>query len=176
MTKYFDNLCKAMTWLGEQPNTMFIGQAVGEPGTAMFTTLKDVPMSKRIEMPVAENMQMGIATGMSLTGCVPICIYPRINFLLCAIDQLVNHLDKLPLYSDYKPKVIIRTAIACDKPLDPGVQHLGNYFPAIREMLSTVSTVCLEDPQGGGILRAYQEAYLRIGPTLIIEDLSLYGG
>ena len=47
-----------------------------------------------IELPVAEEMQMGMSFGMSLDGTIPISIYPRWNFLLCAINQLVNHLDK----------------------------------------------------------------------------------
>ena len=36
--KYFDELKRSMEWLAQQPNTIFIGQAVGCPGTAMFAT------------------------------------------------------------------------------------------------------------------------------------------
>src|SRR5712691_6702526 len=77
---YFDEIKRAMDWLGKQPRTIFLGQAVGYPGTAMFNTLKDVNPEKRWELPVAEEFQMGLATGMALQGFVPISVFPRWNF------------------------------------------------------------------------------------------------
>ena len=46
MGKYFDELARAMEYLGEQPDTMFLGQAVEYSGTAMSNTLKNVDRSK----------------------------------------------------------------------------------------------------------------------------------
>ena len=97
MGQYFDELKRAMEYLGEQPDTVFIGQAVAYKGTAMTNTLKDVDRDRLIEMPVDEEMQMGIATGIAVGGSVPVSIYPRWNFLLCAVNQLVNHLVDLRL-------------------------------------------------------------------------------
>ena len=42
MKKYFDELTSAMNWLAEKDNSIFIGQAVECPGTAMFNSLKGV--------------------------------------------------------------------------------------------------------------------------------------
>ena len=101
---------------------MFLGQGVGNPGTAMSDLLKGVPLDKRIEMPVAEEMQVGMCIGMSLNGFIPVCIIPRWNFALRAADQIINHLDRLPLYSDgaYRPKVIIRVATPSSSRLTRG--------------------------------------------------------
>lgn len=171
---YFDTCCRAMAWLAQQPDSIFVGQAIRYPGTAMFNTLRDVPMEQRIEFPVAENCQLGACTGLALSGFLPICIFPRINFLLEATSQLVQHLDKLVLYSDggYNPRVIIRTAIATDKPLNPGEQHLGDYTDAFRYMLSTVHVEVLEDVDD--IMPAYEAAVERKGSSLIIEHLGAY--
>ena len=46
--RYFDELKRSMNWLGEQDDTLFVGQAVAVPGTAMFNTLKDVPDPQKI--------------------------------------------------------------------------------------------------------------------------------
>src|SRR5712691_1403346 len=140
MSDYFNALCDIMKMLGEHPKTIFIGQTVRYPGTAMFSTLTDVPNEKRIELPVFEDTQMGMAIGLSLRGLLPVCVFPRWNFLLIAANQLVLHLDKLPIYSrgGYRPKVIIRTAVATEHPLDPGPQHLGDFSEAVRMMLATV--------------------------------------
>jgi pyruvate/2-oxoglutarate/acetoin dehydrogenase E1 component len=98
--KYFDELKRAMEWLGAKQDTFFLGQAVKAEGTAMYNTLKDIDPDKRLELPVAESMQLGMTTGLALNGFIPVSIYPRWNFLLCAISDIVNHLDKYSLISD----------------------------------------------------------------------------
>ncbi|MCS7008832.1 MAG: hypothetical protein NZL93_02710, partial [Chthoniobacterales bacterium] len=111
--RYFDELKRSMEWLAQDPRVLFIGQAVEVPGTAMSNTVKDIPTIRRIELPVAEEMQMGMTIGLALQGFVPVSIYPRWNFLLLAVNQLINHLDKISIMSNggYRPKAIIRTGI-----------------------------------------------------------------
>ena len=164
-----DQLTEAITWLGQQPDTLFLGQGVGCPGTRLSASFEGVPAEKKLEMPVAEALQLGISIGLSLEGFVPVSVFPRLNFLLCAMDMLVLHLDKLPVYSAYRPKVIIRTAVGNKAPLDAGPQHTGDYFEALLMMLDTVSprrTGCFgsEDP-----LKVYQDAWARSGSTLVVE-------
>lgn len=170
---YFGELCKAMSLLAEQSNSIFIGQAIKYPGTAMYNSLSHLPEEKRLELPVTEDMQMGMATGLSLTGCLPICIYPRINFLLLATTQLVLHLDKLPIYgSGYKPKVVIRTAVATTNPLDPGPQHIGDYCFGLQMMLSNVLVIPLEKTEH--ILPIYQKALETNDSTILVEFMDMY--
>jgi pyruvate/2-oxoglutarate/acetoin dehydrogenase E1 component len=173
MSDYFDNICKAMELLAQDKHTIFMGQAVAYPGTGMFNTLHGVPFKKRLELPVFEDCQLGMAIGMSLSGLIPVCIYPRINFLLLAMNQLVLHLDAIPRYSDYRPHVIIRTAIATDKPLDPGPQHLGDFIEPIEYMLKTVKVATLNYVED--IMPTYKEALADdTASWLIIERSELY--
>lgn len=170
---YFAELCAAMDFVSmASPRSIFIGQAVEYDGTAMRKTLAHLPQDKLLELPVAEDMQMGIAIGMALDGMLPVCIYPRINFLMPAMNQLVLHLDKLPIYSDYKPKVIIRTAIATRDPLDPGPQHLGDFSDALRSILETIEVKRLDCVQD--ILPAYADALINPWSTLLVEKMELY--
>jgi len=165
-----------MTALAEDPRTVFLGQAVEYPGTAMYETLKNVPKDKRHELPVAEEMQMGMSIGLSLMGFVPISIYPRWNFLLLAANQIVNHLDKLPLYSNggYVPKVIIRTAVPSISPLHPQAQHIGDFTEAFRQMCYTVQIVELDARHPEHILGAYTTALDYDGSTIIVERIDDY--
>lgn len=164
-----------MALCAKHPRAVFLGQACRVGGTAMHGTLARVPMEMRVEMPVAENLQLGMATGVALAGGLPVCLFPRVNFLLEAVSQLVSHLDKLPLYSDggYRPRVLIRTAIASPEPLDPGPQHLGDYTAALSMMLTTVKVRVLEDAEA--VLPAYRGALEFEGSTLLVEYLGMYG-
>ncbi len=120
---------------------------------------------------MAEDMQLGMSIGLSLGGKLPICVFPRVNFLLCAMNQLVNHLDKIERYSDgqYKPKVIIRVCVGSEKPLYPGLQHTGDY----PLFLETIPIIRLKDKSQ--IFPAYQRAYESNTSTLLIEYADFYG-
>ena len=175
--KYFDELKRSMDFLAQDPRTVFLGQAVAVAGTAMTNTLTDVPRDRLIELPVAEEMQMGMTTGMALTGLVPVSIFPRWNFVLCAINQLVNHLDKVQVMSNggYKVKVIVRTAIGSQRPLHPQQQHVGDFTEAVRSMCTTIDVIRLEEPYE--IFPAYEKAFLRDDgrSTILVEYGDYYG-
>jgi len=173
VSAYFDALTQAMDLLAEDPRVVFLGQSIVAGGTAMANTFsKKIRPDQIFEMPVAENMQLGMSIGMSLHNFIPVCCFPRINFLLEATSQLVQHLDKLPIYSDWKPKVIIRTAVASPHPLDPGVQHLGDYSDALRHMFSSILVDKLTRSED--IVDKYRNALTRQKSTLIVEYLSKY--
>lgn len=169
--KYFDELKRSMEWLAQDPRTLFIGQAVEVPGTAMSNTVKDIPLEKRLELPVAEELQMGMTVGLALQGRVPVSIYPRWNFLLLAVNQIVNHLDKLSVMSNgaIQAKAILRTGIGSVRPLHPQHQHVGDFTDAFRLMCSTVEVIRLDEPEQ--IFPAYQKALLRDDgrSTLLVE-------
>ena len=171
---YLDHLTTAITSLGERPDSIFFGQAVRFAGTGMTQTFVGVPKEKLVEFPVAEDMQLGVAIGLSLGGALPVCCYPRMNFLLLAVNQLVNHLDKLPIYGNgFKPRVLVRVSVPTPVPLDPGQQHLGDFSAALRAMLRTVKIVELWT--SASIEPAYAEAAEREGSTILVERAELYG-
>jgi pyruvate/2-oxoglutarate/acetoin dehydrogenase E1 component len=172
--KYFDELVRAMTWLGEKSNTIFLGQSVEYSGHAMFNTLKDVSMDKRLECPVAEEMQMGITLGLCLEGFVPVSIYPRFDFLILATNQLINHIDKTYEISGGKlnPNPIIRVSVGSTKPLFPGLQHSQNHTEAFRSMATRLRIITLEEPEQ--VFPAFQEAYEGNRPTLLVEYGDFY--
>lgn len=158
-----------MELLAQDKRTLFLGQAVACPGTAMTNTLKNVAREKLLELPVAEEMQMGMSIGLALQGHVPVSIYPRWNFLLLAVNQIVNHLDKLPQISGYRPKVIIRTGIGSERPLHPQNQHVGDFTEAFRLMCKTIEVIRLDEP--ADIVPAYTKALNRDDgrSTIIVE-------
>jgi pyruvate/2-oxoglutarate/acetoin dehydrogenase E1 component len=173
--KYKDELIRAMTWLGQQSNTFFLGQAVAYKGTAMFDTLLGVPKEKLWEFPVCEDMQLGISIGMSLNNTtVPISLFPRWNFLLLATNQIVNHLDKIPMMVDapYRPKVIIRTSIGSQRPLHPQHQHIGDFTEAFRSMCKTINVIRLDEPEQ--VFDSYVYAYQGTTYSSIIVEWGDY--
>jgi pyruvate/2-oxoglutarate/acetoin dehydrogenase E1 component len=169
--KYFEEIKKAMFLLAEHPKTFFIGQAVEFEGTGLFDSLKHLPANKKIELPVAEYLQCGLANGMAIEGLIPISTFPRWNFLLMGVDQIVNHLDKFNSMSDGKctPRVIIRVAVGSEQPVDPQCQHKGNFSDAFRYM--TKNTEIIELIESEDIVPSYIKALNRTDGknTILVE-------
>tara|TARA_B110000046_G_scaffold181389_1_gene213536 strand:- start:2414 stop:2950 length:537 start_codon:yes stop_codon:yes gene_type:complete len=159
--KYTEEIVKAMSMLADNPKTIFIGQAVEYEGTGLYDSLSHLPKNKRMELPVAEYLQSGLANGMAIEGLIPVSTYPRWNFLLMGTDQIINHLDKFKSMSNGKltPKVIIRVAVGSEQPVDPQCQHKGNFSEAFRNMTTNTEVIELIEPED--ILPAYTKALNR---------------
>ena len=171
MSKYSEELTKAMNYLAQDSRTIFLGQAVAVPGTIMSSTLDGVSMEKKIELPVMEEAQMGISLGLAIGGFIPVSVYPRWNFMLLAFSQLVNHVDKIAEMSSggYQPKLIIRTGIGAKGPLWPGPQHVGDFTDALKLMLTNTEVIRLDQIEQ--IMPSYERALTREDgrSTILVE-------
>tara|TARA_B100000287_G_scaffold269873_1_gene254015 strand:+ start:355 stop:981 length:627 start_codon:yes stop_codon:yes gene_type:complete len=159
--KYKNEIIRSMEWLGEKEDTIFLGQSVKYSGNAMYNTTKTISEDKLVELPVFEDVQMGMSMGMALEGFVPITSYPRFDFLICATNQLVNHLDKINIISEgqFQPRVIIRTSIGSRIPLDAGEQHTQDHTQAFKNLLKRVDVVVLDEWHD--VFPAFEHAYHR---------------
>ena len=175
-SNYKDALIDSMSWLAQQPDTIFIGQTVKFGGSYMGTTFSGVQQNKLVELPVMEESQMGMSLGLALEGFCVVSIYPRFDFLILAMNQLVNHIDKIGWMSDGKmqPRIIIRTSVGSKKPLDAGPQHTQDHTDALNLMLTTVNVVKLTDAEmiEPYYRRAYKDKDQRL--WLFIENGALY--
>lgn len=166
---YKEQAKKAMEMLAEDERTIFLGQTAGYPGSPMYASLENINMEKKLELPVAEDMQMGMSIGLSLEGFIPVSIYPRIDFLIVAMNQLINHLDKVEEMSnkEFKPKVIIRTQIGNVKPLYPGIQHCSDYTDALKVICKNINVVKIEKVED--VIVEYKKALESDKSTILIE-------
>ena len=170
---YLEEIQKSMNKLGEK-GYIFLGQNMVAGGTSMFHTVKHLPINQRIEIPVFEDIQAGMAIGMVLEGLKVVSVYPRMDFLLLAFNQIINHLDKCEKMSDgqFKPKVIIRTCVGSDSPLMPGPQHMQNYTEALKSMVTNIDVVELLKSEN--VFPAYEKAMKSDRSTILIEHSDLY--
>ena len=150
-----------MRYLAKKKKVIFLGQAVKYEGTAMSKTLHDIKKDKLLELPVAEEMQMGMTLGLAMDGYIPVSIFPRWNFLLLAMNQLVNHIDKIIIMSEggFSPRIIIRTSVGSIRPLNPHVQHIGDFSSVLKKMCKNINVILLKDPNI--ILLEYKKALTR---------------
>ena len=96
--KYSTAILKAFErLLKKDKNVFLIGQGLWSPwyvGETMKDLDKKFGKSRIIDSPVSENAVTGIAFGASLTKSRPIVIHPRMDFMILALDQIVNQAAK----------------------------------------------------------------------------------
>lgn len=91
MLAAFDHL------LATYPEVFVIGQGLWSPwyvGNSMTDLDKRYGAHRVIDTPVAESACTGAAVGAALSGMKPIVVHPRIDFMLYAMDAVVNQAAK----------------------------------------------------------------------------------
>lgn len=174
MASYKDELQRVTNLLGEN-GYLFFGQNMRYGGTSMYHMIKHLPEEQRVEIPVFEDIQMGMSIGLALKGIKVCSVFARMDFLILATNQIVNHADRVRLMSkdQFKLKgLIIRSAIGSANPLMPGEQHSGDYCEGLQKMCKEIKVIKLEKAEQ--IYPAYQEAMESDIPTILIELPDLY--
>ncbi len=171
---YTNEIKKSMQMLSKNSKTIFLGQSVEVPGNLIFKSLERVPRKKKLELPVFEETQMGLAIGLSLNGFIPITCYPRFDFFILSMNQTINHLDKLNQISsnEFDPFVIIRVLVGGKKGIDAGPQHTGNYTSAMKKMLKFLNVIELKN--SSQIYKSYNNCITKKKSTLFVEYSDSY--
>lgn len=167
---YKDAVNQSMKKLGDL-GAVFIGYNVARSDA--MGTLKGIPAEQKLETPVAENLMSGLAIGMSFEGFIPVLYFERHDFMLVAMDAIVNHIDKIERIShgEYKVPVIIRAVTADAGPFYSGITHSQDF----TEMLQKAVSFPVHDPVTGvDVLKAFNGAIDSGKPTLIVERKSRY--
>ena len=169
--KYRDKIIEAMEFIGKQPDTLFLGNGLLN-GYRIYGTMDKVELNRCSEMPVAENLKMGVAIGIALCKFVPVVIFPRMDFMLIASDQIINHLCLMPKMSgeQFKLPVIIRCIVGSQyMKFDVGHQHKKDFSSLFEPYMKVVR---LE--KDSDIVAEYKKAYESSEPTMLVEYKDLY--
>lgn len=167
---YKEELIASMDFLAKQDNTLFIGNGL-LTGDRIYGTLANVPLTKCIEMPVAENLVAGVTIGLALRKYHPVLIFQRMDFMLIAADAIINHMALMPDMSggQFSLPIIIRCIVGSQlKKFDVGIQHKKDFTSLFEPYIDTVKLK-------SNILESYQSAYAKPSPTLLVEYKDDYG-
>jgi len=135
--------------LEKYPEVFVIGQGLWSPwyvGNSMTDLDKKFGTERIIDTPVSESACTGAAVGASLAGMKPIVVHPRMDFMIYAMDAVVNQAAKWShmFGGQAHPGVTIRSII--NRGGEQGAQHsqaLHAWFthvPGLRVVMpSTVS-------------------------------------
>lgn len=160
--------------LGTYPEVFVIGQGLWSPwyvGNSMTDLDKKFGADRVIDTPVSESACTGAAVGAALAGMKPIVVHPRMDFMLYAMDAIVNQAAKWShmVGGQAAPGVTIRAII--NRGGEQGAQHsqaLHAWFAHVPG-LRVVMPATVADARD--LLIA---SVLSPDPVLFIDDRWLY--
>lgn len=160
--------------LGTYSSVFAIGQGLWSPwyvGNSMTELECKFGRERVIDTPVSELACTGAAIGASLCGYRPIVIHPRMDFMLLAVDQIVNQAAKWShmLGGQVSPAVTIRAIV--NRGGEQGAQHSQSlhawfaHVPGLRVVMPST-------PRDARDLLI--DSVLCDDPVLYIDDRWLY--
>lgn len=172
---YGQAIREGFAWLMSRHREVFaIGQGLWSPwyvGNSMTGLEKEFGRDRVLDTPVSEAACTGAALGAALCGYRPIVIHPRVDFMLLAVDQIVNQAAKWRhmLGGQSGPRLTIRGIV--NRGGEQGAQHsqaLHSWFahvPGLRVVMPATPTDARD------LLIA---SVLCDDPVLYIDDRWLY--
>ncbi len=160
--------------LENNPEVFVIGQGLWSPwyvGNTMTNLEKKYGKNRIIDTPVSESAVTGAAVGASLCGMRPIVVHPRIDFMLYAMDAVVNEAAKWSYMfgGQSHPSLTIRGII--NRGGEQGAQHsqaLHSWFSHIPG-LRVVMPYSVLDARD-----LFIASVLNDDPVIFIDDRWLY--
>src|SRR6476469_4553032 len=160
--------------LARDPNVLLMGEEIGKfEGSYKITEglLAEFGKKRVVDTPIAEEGFVGMATGAAMLGLRPVVEIMTINFILVAIDQIVNHASKIHymLGGQARVPLVIRTPSGGVGQLAAThSQSFENWF-AYCPGLKVVAPATPYDAKG--LMRS---AIRDDDPVIFIESLALY--
>jgi pyruvate dehydrogenase E1 component beta subunit len=160
--------------LARDPNVLLMGEEIGVfQGSYRVTEglLQEFGPKRVVDTPIAEEGFVGLATGAAMLGLRPVVEIMTINFILVAVDQIVNHASKIHYMFGGQVRVplVIRTPSGGIGQLAAThSQSFENWF-AYCPGLKVVAPSTPYDAKG--LLRS---AIRDDDPVIFIESLALY--
>ena len=98
VVKYSEAISEALVQAMECDEKVFImGEGVDDPKGVFGTTAeayKKFGGDRVFDTPLSENAVTGIGIGAALAGMRPVMVHARVDFLMLAMDQIINHAAK----------------------------------------------------------------------------------
>ena len=160
--------------LDNYPDVFVIGQGLWSPwyvGKTMTDLDKKFGKSRIIDTPVSESACTGAAIGAAISNMKPIVVHPRMDFMLYAVDSIVNQAAKWSFIYGGQSQAGVTIRSIINRGGEQGAQHsqsLHSWFahiPGLKVLMP--STVA----DARDMLIA---ATLSQDPVLYIDDRWLY--
>ena len=130
----------------KDPSVFLMGEGVDDPRAIFGSTeglQKKFGKERVFDLPISENGMTGVAIGAALAGMRPVMTHQRLDFVLYAMDQIVNHASKRCYVSGGTQSVPMTIRAIIGRGWGQGCQHSQNlqslfaHIPGLKVVMPT---------------------------------------
>lgn len=160
--------------LQSDPRVFVIGQGVWSPwyaGTSLKDLDKEFGRGRIIDSPVSENAVTGAAVGAAMAGMRPIVFHPRMDFMLLAVDPIVNQAANWSYLFSGRVSVPVTIRATIARGGEQGAQH-SQALQALYAHIPGLKVVMPSTPYDakGLLISAVRDG----NPVVYIDDRWVY--
>lgn len=158
--------------LEHDPSVFVYGEGINDPSGFFGTTVglaREFP-GRVLDVPNCEESLVGLGIGAALGGLRPIFVNLRIEFLLLAMNQVVNHAAKWQAMTQATELPLTIRAMT-GRGWGQGAQHSGIYAPLFAHVPGLEVAVASGPKSAAGLIVA---AVRSPNPTIVIEPKGMF--
>lgn len=161
--------------MADDDSVVVIGQGVKSPwyvGNACKGLIESFGENRVIDTPVSENAVTGAAVGAAIAGMRPVVVHPRVDFMMYALDPIINEAANWHYMSGGKVSVpVVFWGI-----VNRGGEQAAQHSQALHALFAHIPGLKVVAPATPFDAKGLMAAAIRDpNPVVFIDDRWLYG-
>jgi acetoin:2,6-dichlorophenolindophenol oxidoreductase subunit beta len=178
-TQSFDYAAAAIHALAQEmehdPRVFLYGEGINDAGAYLNSTdgiAARFGEARCFDVPNCEDALVGLGIGSALMGYRPVFVSLRVDFLMLAMNQIINHAARWPAMTGYQVSVPLTIRALIGRGWGQAAQHSGALYSMFANVPGLEVVLPSSPAEGAGLLLT---ALRSDKTTIVIEDRGVFG-
>ncbi len=157
------------------PRVFVYGEGINDPGAYLNSTdgiAATFGETRCFDVPNCEDALVGLGIGSALMGYRPVFVSLRVDFLMLAMNQIINHAARWPVMTGYQTSVPLTIRALIGRGWGQAAQHSGALYSMFANIPGLEVVLPSSPAEGAGLLLT---ALRSDSTTIVIEDRGVFG-
>ena len=160
----------------ERDSRVFLyGEGINDAGAYLNSTdglASAFGETRCFDVPNSEDALVGLGIGAALMGYRPVFVSLRVDFLMLAMNQIINHAARWPAMTGYQASVPLTIRALIGRGWGQAAQHSGALYPMFANVPGLEVVLPSSPAEGAGLLLT---ALRSDHTTIVIDDRGVFG-
>jgi acetoin:2,6-dichlorophenolindophenol oxidoreductase subunit beta len=157
------------------PRVFIYGEGINDAGAYINSTdgiAATFGDARCFDVPNCEDALVGLGIGSALMGYRPVFVSLRVDFLMLAMNQIINHAARWPAMTGYQTSVPLTIRALIGRGWGQAAQHSGALYSMFANVPGLEVVLPSSAAEGAGLLMT---AIRSNATTMVIEDRGVFG-
>jgi pyruvate dehydrogenase E1 component beta subunit len=157
------------------PRVFLYGEGINDAGAYLNSTdgiAARFGEARCFDVPNSEDTLVGLGIGSALMGYRPVFVSLRVDFLMLAMNQIINHAARWPAMTGYQASVPLTIRALIGRGWGQAAQHSGALYSMFANVPGLEVVLPSSPAEGAGLLLG---ALRSDKTTVFIEDRGVFG-